>query len=65
MAKVISIQQKKINGDLQRYAEELETIDRMLEYHRKRDHFQLKKRHHQYRNKWLNTLTNWKEKWQK
>jgi|GEM_PF-1253385 len=64
MAKVISIQQKKINGDLQRYAEELETIDRMVNQHLRKQK-SLLQRNNRRKNQWLSSWISWRQKWKK
>jgi len=64
MAKVISIQQKKINGDLQRYAEELETIDRMVNQHLRKQK-SLLQRSNRRKNQWISSWISWRQKWKK
>ena len=64
MTKVISIQKKKINGELKCYAEALKSIDRMLDQQNRSQQF-LQDNSHQSKNQWQVRWQNWREKWKK
>ncbi len=64
MAKVISIQKKNLDCELKSYAEELETIDRMVDQHLRKQK-SLLQRSNRRKNQWISSWISWRQKWKK